>query len=126
MPFGWSTVIAVVSGVGIGLVLMYYRNQDFSNVYVIKLKDFIENMRKGQLIDVRKKNEDSNDKIKGARKFTSRKLKSKHLNLRKDQSIYLYCENGKLSKRIAKKLSKNGFNNIYVLQKGYANYKENH
>lgn len=122
----WSTIISIVAGLAIGLVLMYFKNRDFSNVFVITLKDFVDNMRKGQLIDVRKKIENSNDKIKGARNYSIRKLGSKHVNLRKDQSIYIYCENGKLSKRAAKKLSKNGFSNIYVLSNGYANYKENH
>ena len=122
----WSTIISVVAGLGIGLVLYYYRNTDYSNVFVINLKDFVTNMRKGQLIDVRKKIEDNNDKIKGSRHFAPRKVKSKSVNLRKDLSIYIYCENGKLSKRVARKLSRNGFSNIYVLSNGYKNYKENH
>jgi len=122
----WSTIISIVAGLAIGLVLMYFKNKDYSNIFVINLKDFIENMRKGQLIDVRKKININDDKIKGARNYSIRKLGSKHVNLRKDQSVYLYCENGKLSKRAAKKLSKNGFSNIYILSKGYANYKENH
>lgn len=105
---------------------MYYKNSDYSNVFTINLKDFISNMRKGQLIDVRKKIEDKDDKIKGSRHFAPRKIKSKNVNLRKDLSVYLYCENGKLSKRVARKLSKNGFSNIYILSNGYENYKENH
>ena len=122
----WSTIISIVAGIGIGLVMMYYKNTDYSNVFVLNLKDFTANMRKGQLIDVRKKIEDSNDKIKGSRHFTPSKVKSKNVNLRKDLSVYVYCDNGKLSKRVAKKLSRNGFSNIYVLSNGYLNYKENH
>ena len=83
-------------------------------------------MRKGQLIDVRKKIIDENDKIKGSRHFTPRKIASKNVNLRRDLSVYLYCDNGKLSKRVAKRLSKKGYNNIYVLSKGYENFKANH
>ena len=122
----WSTIISIVAGVGIGLVMMYYKNTDYSNVFVLNLKDFTANMRKGQLIDVRKKLLDENDKIKGSRHFTPSKVKSKSVNLRKDLSVYVYCDNGKLSKRVAKKLSRNGFSNIYVLSNGYLNYKENH
>ncbi len=122
----WSIVISIVAGLGLGLVMVYFKNRDFSNVFVITLKDFTSNMRKGQLIDVRKKIINENDKINGSRHFTARKISSKNVNLRKDLSVYLYCENGKLSKRVAKKLSKKGFNNIYVLAKGYKNYKENH
>ncbi|KFZ27116.1 MAG: Thiosulfate sulfurtransferase GlpE [Candidatus Izimaplasma bacterium HR2] len=122
----WSTIISIVAGIGIGLVMMYYKNTDYSNVFVLNLKDFTANMRKGQLIDVRKKIIDENNKIKGSRHFTPSKVKSKSVNLRKDLSVYVYCDNGKLSKRVAKKLSRNGFNNIYVLSNGYLNYKENH
>ena len=122
----WSTFISIVARVGIGLVMMYYKNTDYSNVFVLNLKDFTANMRKGQLIDVRKKLLDENDKIKGSRHFTPSKVKSKSVNLRKDLSVYVYCDNGKLSKRVAKKLSRNGFSNIYVLSNGYLNYKENH
>ncbi len=122
----WSTIISIVAGIGIGLVMMYYKNTDYSNVFVLNLKDFTANMRKGQLIDVRKKIINENDKIKGSRHFTPSKVKSKSVNLRKDLSVYVYCDNGKLSKRIAKKLSRNGFSNIYVLSNGYLNYKENH
>ena len=122
----WSTIISIVAGIGIGLVMMYYKNTDYSNVFVLNLKDFTANMRKGQLIDVRKKIIDENDKIKGSRHFTPSKVKSKSVNLRKDLSVYVYCDNGKLSKRVAKKLSRNGFSNIYVLSNGYLNYKENH
>ncbi len=122
----WSTALSIAAGVGIGLLLMYYKNADYTNVYVINLKDFISNMRKGQLIDVRKKIEDTDEKIKGSRHFIPRKAKSKNISLRKDLSVYIYCENGKSSHRVAKKMSKNGFVNIYVLAKGYENYKENH
>ena len=122
----WSIAISAVAGVGIGLFMMYFKNLDYSNVYVITLKDFTANMRKGQLIDVRKKILNENDKIKGSRHYIPRKATSKNVNLRKDLSVYLYCENGKLSKRVAKKLSRNGYKNLYILSEGYANYKENH
>ena len=122
----WSAVISIVAGVGIGLVMMYYKNVDYSNVYVINLKDFMANMRKGQLIDVRKKIIDEKEKIKGSRHFVPRKATSDSVNLRKDLSIYLYCDNGKLSKKVARKLSRKGYKNLYVLSHGYENYKENH
>lgn len=122
----WSIAISAAAGIVIGLLMVYFKNRDYSNVFVISLKDFTESMRKGQLIDVRKKIENENDKIKGSRHFIPRKATAKSANLRKDLSVYLYCENGKLSKRVAKRMSKKGFKNLYVLEKGYKNYKENH
>jgi rhodanese-related sulfurtransferase len=107
--------IAIVLGVAIGLLVMMYKNRDYSNIKKISKKDFINNMRKGQLIDVRSKEEFAKDKINGARNFTARGA----LTLRKDQSVFLYCANGKKSYRVAKKLSNKGFPNIYVLSKGF-------
>ena len=122
----WSIAISAIAGLGLGLLMVYYKNRDYSNVFVINLKDFTANMRKGQLIDVRKKIENENDKIKGSSHFTPSKVTSKSVNLRRDLSVYLYCENGKLSKKVAKRLSRKGYNNIYVLSEGYENYKANH
>ena len=68
---------------------------------------------------------DDKDKIKGSRHFKPSRAKAKNVNLRKDLSVYLYCENGKSSKKVARKLSRNGFKNLYVLSEGYANYKAN-
>ena len=79
-------------------------------------------MRKGQLIDVRKKDEFEQNKIIGARNFSSRQLSGKYSKLRKDLSIYIYCNNGKKSHRAAKKLTKNGYRNIYVLENGFNDY----
>lgn len=107
--------IAIVLGVAIGLLVMMYKNRDYSNIKKISKKDFINNMRKGQLVDVRSKEEFAKDKIKGARNFNARGA----LTLRKDQSVFLYCSNGKKSYRVAKKLSNKDFTNIYVLAKGF-------
>lgn len=121
----WPIVFSAVAGVGLGLLMMYFKNSDYSNVFVITQKDFISNMRKGQLIDVRKKISDPNDKIKGSRNYPPRKVTSKGVNLRKDLSVYLYCDDGKLSKKVAKRLSKKGYSYIYVLSEGYSKYKKN-
>lgn len=121
----WSTIIAIAVGLIIGLIVMNIRGKDHSNVYVLTLKDFIANMRKGQLVDIRKKQDFEIEHIKGARNFSKSRIKSKKVNLRKDQSVYVYCANGRASHRAGKKLSDNGFKDIYVLQKGFANYKEN-
>lgn len=118
----WSYVIAVVVGLGMGLLIVSRKNVDHSTIHVINKKDFKDNMRKGQLVDVRKKDEFSQNKIKGARNFTPGQLAGKTSKMRRDQSIYLYCNNGKKSLRTAKKMTKNGFKNIYVLENGFENY----
>ena len=118
----WSSVIAIVLGLVMGLLIVSRKNIDHSAIHIINKKDFVSNMRKGQLIDVRKKDEFEQNKIKGARNFTPGKLSGKHSKLRRDQSIYLYCNNGKKSHRTAKKMTKQGYKNIYILENGFENY----
>ena len=117
-----SIIIAVVAGLGIGYLMVRNQNVDFSKIHVIERKDFVKNMRKGQLVDVRKKEKFEQDKIKGARNFAVRDLTSKYSKIRKDLSVYIYCQNGRKSKRAAKKLVRKGFGDIYVLSGGFDAY----
>ena len=118
----WSSIIAIVVGVGLGLFIVARKNIDHSAIHIINRDDFVNNMRKGQLIDVRPKNEFDQEKIKGARNFKSSQLGGTHSKLRKDQSVYLYCNNGKKSHRTAKKMTKQGYKSLYVLEGGFENY----
>ena len=118
----WSYVIAIVVGGGIGYLIMKRKDVDLTTIHVLNKKDFRDNMRKGQLFDVRKKDDFAQNKILGARNFKMKQLAGKYSKLRRDLSIYLYCNNGKKSYRIAKKLTKLGYRNIYVLENGLENY----
>ena len=118
----WSAIIAIVLGVGIGLLIVARKNVDHSTIHIINKEDFQSNMRKGQLIDVRKKDEFNQNKIKGARNFKVGQISGKFSKLRRDQSIYIYCNNGRKSHRAAKKMTKQSFKNIYVLKGGFDNY----
>lgn len=115
--------IAVVAGLTLGWLIMRNKNVDFSKVHVIQLEAFKNNMRKGQLIDIRKKEHYETGHIKGARNFRPKAITSKYTKLRKDQSVYLYCQNGRKSKRIAKKMAKAEYSDIYVLDGGYEQYE---
>ena len=117
-----SIAIAIITGLALGWLMVRNNNVDFSKIHIINRNDFINNMRKGQLIDIRKKEDYQKDKIKGARNFKMSDLTSKYSKLRKDQSIYLYCSNGKKSKRAAKKLVRNNSSNIYILDGGIKAY----
>ncbi len=118
----WSGIIAVIVGVAMGLVIVAKRNVNHDAIHIINREDFVKNMRKGQLVDLRKKEDFEQKKIKGARNFKPNQIATKNSKLRKDQSVYLYCSNGKKSNRTAKKMSKEGFKNIYILEKGFENY----
>ena len=120
----FTIALTIVAGVMIGLLFVNRTNADYSKIRKLKKEDFISNMRKGQLIDVRKKDLFEQDKIKGARLFRRAQLNAKSTKLRKDQSVYIYCTNGKKSYRGAKKLIKEGFNNVFVLEGGFEEYKK--
>ncbi len=122
MSVVWSSIIAASVGIIMGLFIVSRKNIDHSAIHIINREDFVSNMRKGQLIDVRKKDEFEQNKIKGARNFAASQITGKSSKLRKDQSVYLYCNNGKKSHRTAKKMTKQGFKNIYILEKGFENY----
>jgi len=115
----WQIALAVVLGLSIGLLLSRNKNINFDSIHTIKQEDFLKNMRKGQLVDIRKKEAFEKDKIKGARHFKVGKLTGKYSPLRKDLPIFLYCSNGHKSKRVAKKLSKANFQTIYILENGF-------
>ncbi|MCK5388211.1 MAG: rhodanese-like domain-containing protein [Candidatus Izimaplasma sp.] len=118
----WSGIIAVIVGVAMGLVIVAKRNVNHDAIHIINREDFVKNMRKGQLVDLRKKEDFEQKKIKGARNFKSSQISGKYSKLRKDQSVYIYCNKGKKSHRTAKKMTKNGFKNIYILKNGFNDY----
>jgi len=121
----WYTwVLAIVLGVGLGILMNKNKKANPESMHLLNKEDFFNNMRKGQLIDIRKKDVFEAGSIKGARNFKPSSLTGKYSKLRKDQSVYLYCQNGKKSKRIAKKLSSDGFKTIYILDGGYDNNKD--
>lgn len=114
----WTWVIAIVVGVTLGLLMNRNKKGNPIAVHIISKEDFFNNMRKGQLIDIRKKAEFEENKIKGARNFKPAQLTGKYSKVRKDKSVYLYCNNGNKSKRLAKKLGRDDYAAVYVLQGG--------
>ncbi|WP_066193008.1 MULTISPECIES: rhodanese-like domain-containing protein [Gracilibacillus] len=81
--------------------------------------DFREGYRKAQLIDVREPKEFDGGHILGARNIPLTQLKQRLTELRKDQPIYLYCQNGSRSIRAALLLNKQGYKQLYQLDGGY-------
>ncbi len=111
--------IPVLAGFVVGYLFWKMRQTPPESVNVIEWETFKKGMRKGQLIDIRKKEKAEKDKIKGARIISVSRLANKHqTKVPKDQALYLYCDNGRKSKRAAKKLSKKGFKEINVLKGG--------
>lgn len=85
-------------------------------------EEFREGMRKAQVIDVREKDAFDGGHILGARSLPYSMLKTNMQSLRKDQPVYLYDQRHSTSVRVARKLKKAGYTDIYVLKNGYDNW----
>lgn len=114
-------MIAIILGIILGLFIMM-RRESKKAVVSLSEKEFIENMRKGQLVDLRKKEEFEDGHINGARNIPFAMLTRNPGKLRKDLPIYLYCEKGKVSKRAALVLYGKGYEQIYQLEGGLTNW----
>ncbi len=114
-------IIAIILGIILGLFIMM-RRESKKAVVNLSEKEFVENMRKGQLVDLRKKEEFDQGHINGARNIPFVMLTRNPGKLRRDLPIYLYCEEGKVCKRAALVLYGKGYENIYQLEGGLTNW----
>lgn len=117
-------ILPVALGLGIGFLVLLYRNTDYTSIKIISKTDFVNNMRRGQLVDIRSKEDFEKGKIAGARNFKVNQIAATKSKIRRDLSTFIYCDNGRKSHRAAKKMTKKGFRNIYVLANGYKGYIE--
>lgn len=88
----------------------------------IEEEEFKAGMKKGQLIDLREKDEFRAGHILGARNMAYTTFKEAMPSLRKDQPIYLYDQRRSLSVRAAYKLKKAGYDHIYILKGGFQDW----
>lgn len=115
----YTVVIAVALGLLMGWIMTQRNKRKPEVIHIISKEDFFSNMRKGQLVDIRKEKDFEADRIKGARHFTPGQLTGKFNKVRKDKSVYLYCNTGRASKRVANKMSGLGYTAIYILEGGF-------
>lgn len=80
---------------------------------------FREGYRKAQLIDVREPNEFENGHILGARNIPLSQMKMRMKELRPDKPVYLYCQSGMRSARVAQFLHRKGYKDLSHLQGGF-------
>ena len=119
-------LIPITIGVWLGYLITRRKENKITQerIKIMDFETFKQNMRKGQLVDMRKDTAFNQGRIKGARNFRPSYLKHKRqAQVRKDRPVYLYCQNGKKSKFIAKKLLRKGFHYINILDGGYEAYK---
>lgn len=119
MALFWLNVVLLTIILAIFLNWSYYQIMGRRSAKIIKEDEFKAGMKKGQLIDVREKNEFDAGHILGARNIPFTVLTNSLNAFRKDQPIYLYDTRKTLSIRAANKLRKAGYKDIYILKEGY-------
>lgn len=98
------------------IVISYFQAKGSS--IKISEEEFKKNMRKGQLIDVRSKQEFESGHINGARNIPVSLIAREYRKVRPDQPVYLYCATGKRCSRAAVYLRAKGYTEIYQLDQG--------
>ncbi len=114
-PFIFLLIMLVIL---VGYILYnYFRQKKISTI--LSEEEFVAGYRKAQLIDLRENVDFKSGHILGARNIPLNQMKNYIMGMRKDQPIYLYCQNQVRSQRAASILYKAGFRNISVLSGGY-------
>lgn len=82
-------------------------------------EEFKEGYRKAQLIDIRENDVYKGGHILGARNIPVSQLRNRIGEIRNDQPVYLYDQNGINTGRAGQILKKRGINDLYQLQGGF-------
>ena len=118
----WTLIMGVGVVAMIGAFVFFMRRQVNQNAVLIDEDEFLKNLRKGQLIDLRKLEDYEAGHINGARHIAFARLNKSFGKLRADQPVYLYCENGKKCKRASLLLTSRGYSDVYCLAGGIGSW----
>ena len=116
--FHWPTFLLIVLLTIIVVLIIYSRKEVKKNIQFLDEEGLAAIMRKGQLIDIRKRDEFEQGHINGSRNIPFAMLTKSMSKLRSDQPIYIVAANDKQSKRAATLLLSKHFTNIFALKGG--------
>ena len=102
---------------GIWEIIQYFRRKKAATG--LEKEEFKKDIRRAQLLDVRNRDDYDVGHILGARNIPYFEVKQRHVELRRDQPIYLYEDGEHMAYRAAIELKKHGFEDLYVLKDGY-------
>ncbi|CAG9613923.1 Thiosulfate sulfurtransferase GlpE [Bacillus rhizoplanae] len=116
-----STNVIILLAITVGFigysVWMYFYQKKL--VKTLPEEEFRAGYRKAQLIDVREADEYNAGHILGARNIPISQIRLRYKELRTDQPIYMYCQNGFRTGRAAQFLKKHGYKEFYQLRGGF-------
>lgn len=114
-----------------------YKNIDTDKITIIKEEnkdaytnitpnDFYQLSRQDDtiILDVRSQEEYDEMHLEGAKLIPVDQLSSRLSELNKNKKILVYCRSGNRSKQASEILTKNGFNNVYNLEKGIIEWEK--
>lgn len=106
----------------LGAIIAYSLYTYFKQKRILKPlteEEFRNGYRKAQLIDVRETKEHEGGHIWGSRNIPVSQFRTRAQEIRPDQPVYLYCQNGIRSGRAAQLLYKKGHRELYHLKGGF-------
>lgn len=118
MNFEWIVTIILLALI----IYFVFKRFFYKPKYLHELtqEEFIKGYRKAQLIDVRETGEYEAGHILGARNIPLTQLRQRLNEIRNDQPVYLYCQNGIRSKQAAEILKKKrNCDQLYHLKGGF-------
>ncbi len=117
----WDWALPISVGLLAGILIATRKQYDYSKIVTLAPEEFRQNMRRGQLVDLRSEAAFTAKRINGARSFPKRTLFGQLNKLRHDMPVFLYDDiQGALVKAVARKLIQKKFQPVYVLQGGFS------
>ncbi len=119
----WDWLLPISVGLFAGVLISTRKRVDLTQLVTLDPEEFRLNMRKGQLVDIRKEEDYKKSKVNGSRNFPKRSIFSQIHKMRKDQAVFIIGSvKGINPKSVAKKLIKKGFRPVYILRGGIENW----
>ncbi|KRN32461.1 rhodanese-like domain-containing protein [Weissella halotolerans] len=120
----WTILFIGLVLISVWLGWLYLQTHYFAKQHATLLDshDFEEQGRGHQIIDLRDAGAFKVKHVFGARNIPYAMLQENHAALRRDKPVFLYDSNMQLASRMAKKLHKDGYENIYILKGGFTMY----
>jgi rhodanese-related sulfurtransferase len=119
-------LLFVAMAVIVAMLIWSYVGDKVSGINNVDASDAVRLYNQGaKLLDVRSEGEYKSGFIGEAKLVTPSEIEQTMQNManQKDQPVLVYCQSGMRSAAVAKKLSKNGFSQVYNLKGGIAAWK---
>ena len=114
-------ILPIGLGLLAGVLIATRKHHDYAKITTLSAEEFRQNMRKGQLIDLRPEKAHAVRRINGSRNFPKTSLFANLHKIRRDLPVFLYDEKpGATERNVARKLTRKGYKPVYVLQDGFA------